>query len=84
MKNPEKLAFLSFNWTAVFLYNVTVSENDVIEAWYQSCHFSWFAAKPSWFAAKPQDFFTVSCEIFNLAVSWFLAEYWKPFSRFSW
>jgi len=31
MKNPEKLALLSFNTTAVFLYNVMVSENDVLE-----------------------------------------------------
>jgi len=32
MKNPEKLALLCFNRTAVFLYNVLVSENDVLEA----------------------------------------------------
>jgi len=31
MKNPEKLALLSFNRIAVFLYNVMVSENDVLE-----------------------------------------------------
>ena len=32
MKNSEKLALLSFNRTVVFLYNVLVSENDVLEA----------------------------------------------------
>jgi len=32
MKNPEKLALLTSNRTAVFLYNVLVSENDVLEA----------------------------------------------------
>jgi len=32
MKNLGKLALVSFNRTAVFLYNVTVSENDVLEA----------------------------------------------------
>jgi len=34
MKNLEKLTLLSFNRTAVFLYNVdlTVSENDDLEA----------------------------------------------------
>jgi len=32
MKNPEKLTLLSFNRTAASLYNVTVSENDVLEA----------------------------------------------------
>jgi len=32
MKNPGKLAFLSFNRTAAFLYNAMVSENDVLEA----------------------------------------------------
>jgi len=32
MNNPGKLALLSLNSTAVFLYNVTVSENDVLEA----------------------------------------------------
>jgi len=32
MKNPGKLALLSFNSTAAFPYNVTVSENDVLEA----------------------------------------------------
>jgi len=32
MKNPEKLALLNFNRTAVFLYNVMVSENNVVEA----------------------------------------------------
>jgi len=40
MKNPEKLALLSFNRTTVFLYNVLVSENDVLEARQQSCHFT--------------------------------------------
>jgi len=30
MKNQEKLAILSFNRTSVFLYNVVVSENDVL------------------------------------------------------
>ena len=32
MKNPEKLALLSFSRTAALLYNVTGSENDVFEA----------------------------------------------------
>jgi len=32
VKNPGKLALLSFNRTAAFLYNVTVSENDILEA----------------------------------------------------
>ena len=34
MKNPEKLALLSFNRTVAFLYNagLMVSENDVLEA----------------------------------------------------
>ena len=32
MNNPEKLALLNFNRTVVFLYNVMVSENDVLEA----------------------------------------------------
>jgi len=32
MKNPRKLALLSFNRTAAFLCDVTVSENDVLEA----------------------------------------------------
>ena len=32
MKNPGKLALLGFNRTAAFLYNVTVSENYVLEA----------------------------------------------------
>jgi len=32
MKNPEKLALVSFNRTAVFLDKVMVSENDVPEA----------------------------------------------------
>jgi len=32
MKNLEKFALLSFNRTAAFLYNVVVSENDVLEA----------------------------------------------------
>jgi len=32
MKNPEKLALLSFSRSAVLLYNVIVSENDVLEA----------------------------------------------------
>jgi len=31
MKNPEKLALLGFNRTAVFLYNVMVSENNVLK-----------------------------------------------------
>jgi len=31
MKNPGKLALFSFNRTAAFLYNVKVSENDVLE-----------------------------------------------------
>jgi len=47
MKNPEKLALLSFNRTAVFLYNVMVSENDVLEAREQNYHFSCLAAKCS-------------------------------------
>jgi len=47
MKNPGKLGLLSFNRTAAFLYNVTVSENDVLEARQQSCHFNWLAAKPT-------------------------------------
>jgi len=41
MKNPEKLALLSFNKSAVFLYNVMVSETAELPF----CHFSWFAAK---------------------------------------
>ena len=32
MKNPGKLALLSFSRTVAFLENVTVSENDVLEA----------------------------------------------------
>jgi len=32
MKNPGKIALLNFNRTAAFLYDVTVSENDVLEA----------------------------------------------------
>jgi len=32
MKNPGKLTLLSFNRTAAFLYNVMVSENDVLDA----------------------------------------------------
>jgi len=32
MKNTGKLALLSFNRTAAFLYNVMVSQNDVLEA----------------------------------------------------
>jgi len=32
MTNPGKLALLSFNRTAAFLYNIMVSENDVLEA----------------------------------------------------
>jgi len=59
IKNPEKLSLLSFNRTAVFLYDVMVLENDVLEARWQSCHFSWFAAKSS-------DFLTVSCKFSKL------------------
>jgi len=47
MKNPGKLALLSFNRAAAFLYHVMVSENDVLEARQQSCHFNWFAVKLS-------------------------------------
>jgi len=47
MKNREELALLSFNRTAVFLYNVIMWENDVLEARWQSCCFSWFAVKSS-------------------------------------
>jgi len=32
MKNLEKLALLSLKKTAAFLYNIMVSENDVLEA----------------------------------------------------
>jgi len=32
VKNPAKKALLSFNTMAVFLHDVMVSENDVIEA----------------------------------------------------
>jgi len=32
MKNPGKLALLSFSRTPAFLHNAMVSENDVIEA----------------------------------------------------
>jgi len=32
VKNPGKLALLSFNRTAAFLCNVMVSENDILEA----------------------------------------------------
>jgi len=42
-----------------FLYSYEQKALDCGQQW---CHFSWFAA-------KPQDFLTVSCKIFNLAVS---------------
>jgi len=32
MKNSAKIALLSFNTTAVYLHDVVVSENDVLEA----------------------------------------------------
>ena len=32
MKNSAKVTLLSFNTTAVFLHDVMVSENDVLEA----------------------------------------------------
>ena len=36
VKNFAKITFLSFSTTAVFLHDVMMPENDVLEAWYCS------------------------------------------------
>jgi len=41
MKNSEKVALLSFNATAVFPYDVMVSENDVLGAGRAVDVFAW-------------------------------------------
>jgi len=41
MKNPAKVTLVSFNATAVFLHEVMVSENDVLEVGSTLDVFAW-------------------------------------------
>ena len=41
MNNSEKVTLLSFNITAVFLHDVMVSENDILEAGRAVDVFAW-------------------------------------------
>ena len=43
MKNSVKVTLFGFNATAVFPYNVMVSENDVLEAGSAADVFAWLA-----------------------------------------